>query len=106
MKPQKCPLVFLLMGALLLGLSGHAGGMGQVKISTNHRGGQASAHMNPKGSTNSNAQWSADPTRGWIRADERHELRKANPPANNMPDKAKNVPDKGKAKTNEKTKGY
>lgn len=99
MKPQKCPLVYLMMGVLLLGLSDQAEAMGQGKISTNHRGGQASAHMTPKGSANSNAQWSADPTRGWIRADERHELKKANPPA-------KNNTDKGKTKANEKVKGY
>ena len=99
MKPQKCPLAYLVMGALLLSFSGQAEAMGQVKISTSHRGGQASAHMSPKGSTNSNAQWSADPSRGWIRADERHELKKANPPA-------KNNTDKGKTKANEKTKGY
>jgi len=94
------------MGALLLRLSDQAVASGQGKVSTNQRGGQAAAHMSPKGSASTNAQWSADPTRGWIRADERHELRKANPPAKNMSDKAKSVPDKGKAKTNEKTKGY
>lgn len=99
MKPQKFSLVFLLVGELLLGLSGQAGASGQGKISTNHRGGQAAAQMSPKGSANSNAQWSADPTRGWIRANERHELKKANLPA-------KNNADKGKTKANEKTKGY
>ena len=99
MKAQKCLLVYLTMGALLLGRSGQAEATGQAKLSTNHRGGQASAHMSPKGSTNSNAQWSADPTRGWIRADERHELKKANPPA-------KNNTDKGKTKAKENVKGY
>jgi hypothetical protein len=30
--------------------------------------------MSTKGASNSNAQWSADPTRGWVRADERHKM--------------------------------
>jgi hypothetical protein len=29
--------------------------------------------MSSKGSANSNAQWSADPERGWVRADERQQ---------------------------------
>jgi len=98
-KAQKSTVVFLLLGALHFGLSSQAAANGQGKRLTNHRGGQASTHMSPKGSANSNAQWSADPTRGWIRADERHEQRKANPPA-------KNSADKKKAKAKEKAKGY
>jgi hypothetical protein len=30
--------------------------------------------MSEKGAANTNAQWSADPDRGWVRADERHKL--------------------------------
>jgi len=30
--------------------------------------------MSAKGAANTNAQWSADPDRGWVRADERHKL--------------------------------
>ena len=37
------------------------------------RGSQANSHMSSKGSANSNAQWSADPERGWVRADERQQ---------------------------------
>jgi hypothetical protein len=37
------------------------------------RGGQAKSHMSSKGAANTNAQWSADPERGWVRAEERHE---------------------------------
>ena len=29
--------------------------------------------MSSKGSANTNAQWSADPERGWVRAEERHQ---------------------------------
>jgi hypothetical protein len=38
----------------------------------NQRGGKAAEQMSTKGSGNTNAQWSADPERGWVRADERH----------------------------------
>lgn len=41
----------------------------------NQRGGKAAEHMSTKGAQNSNPQWSADPDRGWVRADERHKLR-------------------------------
>lgn len=41
-------------------------------------GGQAESHMSSKGSANSNAQWTADPVRGWVRADERHEVHDQN----------------------------
>jgi hypothetical protein len=30
--------------------------------------------MSERGSANTNAQWSADPERGWVRAEKRHEL--------------------------------
>lgn len=96
MKAQKSTVVFLLVGALQIGLSSLAAADGQGKSLTNHRGGQASAHMSPKGSANSNAQWSADPTRGWIRADERHEPRQASVPAKNNADRGRT---KAKAKS-------
>ena len=31
--------------------------------------------MSERGQANTNAQWSADPERGWVRADERNRLR-------------------------------
>jgi len=55
--------------------------------------------MSPKGSANSNAQWSADPTRGWVRANERHELTNTKVPS-------KNNGDKSKPKLKTKAKGY
>ena len=99
MKAQKSTVVFMLLGALQFGLSSQAAANGPGKKSTHQRGGHASAHMSPKGSANSNAQWSADPARGWIRADERHELRNASIPATNNSGK-------GKAKVKAKAKGY
>jgi hypothetical protein len=41
-------------------------------------GGQAESHMSSKGAADNNAQWKADPERGWIRADDRHEQREQN----------------------------
>jgi hypothetical protein len=41
-----------------------------------HAGGKAVDHMSEKGTANTNGQWSADPDRGWMRAEERHELHK------------------------------
>jgi len=98
-KAQKSTVVLILLGALQFGLSGQAAANGQGKKSTHHRGGQANAHLSPKGSANSNAQWSADPTRGWIRADERRELRNVRVPT-------KNNADKGKPKVKTKANGY
>jgi len=39
------------------------------------KGGKAEAHMSDKGRANTNAQWSADPEKGWVRAEERQQLR-------------------------------
>jgi len=89
----------MLLGALQFGLSSQAAANGKDKSLTDQRGGQAHAHISPKGSANGNAQWSADPTRGWIRADERRELRNASVPS-------KNSGDKGKPKVKTKAKGY
>ena len=42
------------------------------KNDANQRGGKGAEHMSSKGSFNTNSQWSADPDKGWVRADERH----------------------------------
>lgn len=39
------------------------------------KGGKAEAHMSDKGRANTNAQWSADPEKGWMRAEDRQQLR-------------------------------
>ena len=39
------------------------------------KGGKAEAHMSDKGRANTNAQWSADPEKGWVRAEERQQIR-------------------------------
>lgn len=74
MKTNKYVTVFALLNALIFCLGGGAAYAGPGKKGSSHGGGQADTHMSEKGATNSNAQWSADPLRGWVRADERHQL--------------------------------
>jgi hypothetical protein len=60
---------------------------------------QASKSAEPRserGRANSNAQWSADPERGWVRAGERH---RQNSPSD-LPKKRSQSRQKGKGKTN------
>jgi len=74
MKPHKYVTVLALLNALTFCLSGTAAQAAQGTKESTQRGGKAESHMSEKGTANSNAQWSADPVRGWIRAGERHEL--------------------------------
>jgi hypothetical protein len=60
------------------------------------RGGKAAEHMSNKGSVNTNAQWSADPERGWVRAEERHKQDKKNGVTSET--KKPNAKPKGKGK--------
>jgi hypothetical protein len=73
MKPNKYLAVFSLLNALAFCLIHSPAHAGQAKDAG--RGGQANSHMSSKGAANTNAQWSADPERGWVRADERREQR-------------------------------
>ena len=72
MKPNKYIAVFSLLNALAFCLTHASANAGQGDKGS-QRGGQANFHMSSKGSANSNAQWSADPERGWVRADERQQ---------------------------------
>lgn len=72
MKPNKYVAVFSLLNALAFCLA-HSQADAQQSDKRSQRGGEASTHMSGKGSSNSNAQWSADPERGWIRAEERQQ---------------------------------
>ncbi len=67
-------LKYLAVVILALAILGPADA-GEGKGNSARRGGKAGSHMSSKGLENTNAQWSADPDRGWIRSDERHELR-------------------------------
>ena len=66
-------IAVLTLTALLAGFTGPVFGAAAGKGGSSHRG-KASEHMSGKGRVNTNAQWSADPDRGWIRAEERHKL--------------------------------
>ena len=72
MKPNKFIAVFSLLNALAFCLTHSPAGAGQ-----GDNGGQAKSHMSSKGAANTNAQWSADPERGWVRAEERHDRRES-----------------------------
>jgi hypothetical protein len=74
MKPNRYVSVFLLLNALAFCLTHSPAHSGQAKKDVG-RGGQANSHMSSKGAASNNAQWSADPERGWVRADERREQR-------------------------------
>ncbi|TMA97644.1 MAG: hypothetical protein E6J74_04520 [Deltaproteobacteria bacterium] len=70
MKLAKYVVAAMFLSALLDTSAAIAAGPG--KNSGNQRGGKAAEHMSTKGAANTNAQWSADPERGWVRAEERH----------------------------------
>jgi hypothetical protein len=70
MKLAKYVVAAMVLSALLDTSAAIAAGPG--KNSANQRGGKAAEHMSTKGAANTNAQWSADPERGWVRAEERH----------------------------------
>lgn len=74
MKPNKYVAVFTLLNALTLCFTNISADAGQGKGASAQRGGQAGTNMSTKGQANTNAQWSADPERGWVRAKERHQL--------------------------------
>jgi hypothetical protein len=71
MKPRKFIAAITILNTLTLCVSAYSAAA--PKQRTPARGGQAATHMSSKGEDNTNAQWSADPERGWVRAEERHE---------------------------------
>jgi hypothetical protein len=77
MKPAKCIIAAMILGGLVT-LTDVATGAGAGKGSGAQRGGKAAEHMSSKGAANTNAQWSADPQKGWVRASERHEIQRQN----------------------------
>ena len=72
MKPTKLVVTLILAIALLSNWPTKASAAGAAKHA--QRGGKAADHMSERGSANNNAQWSADPEKGWVRAEKRHEL--------------------------------
>jgi hypothetical protein len=79
MKPPKSLVVVIAFGGLFaLAVPSSAAAAGK----TDQRGGKAAEHMSSQGARNTNAQWSADPEKGWVRSDERHQQRDKEHPAN------------------------
>jgi hypothetical protein len=94
MKPSRYVTVFALLNALTFCLTASLvqAGEGNNKV---QRGGKANSHKD--GKAEANAQWAADPERGWVRAKERQEQNQAT-------DKAKQDRDRHKTKgSKEKT---
>ena len=87
-------IAVMIWAALLSGFAGSAFGAAAGNGTANQRG-KAAEHLSERGRANSNAEWSADPDRGWVRADERHRLREKNDAA----EKRNNGQKRPKAKT-------
>lgn len=81
--------------AVLVDYNGIAFGAAAGKGTANQRGANA-AQMSTKGASNSNAQWSADPVRGWVRADERHKMQEKTSDATKQNDGMQKGKGKGK----------
>ena len=94
MKPVKLIVSTILATALLPNGPAVIMAAGAGKQIVSQRGGKAADHMSEKGSTNGNAQWSADPERGWVRAEGRHDLHQQN----HKSTETHQSPNKGKSK--------
>ena len=82
--------------AVLVDYNRIAFGAAAGKGTANQRGANAAAQMSTKGASNSNAQWSADPVRGWVRADERHKMQEKTSDATKQNDGMQKGKGKGK----------
>jgi hypothetical protein len=87
--------IAIIAAALLLSASGQPANAQPGKSGGSNAGGVAASRMSEKGLENNNAQWSADPERGWLRAEERHELHKK---GKSQPGKKQFESSRGKAK--------
>jgi len=100
MKPKKYLAVLSVLSILAFSLTHASANAGQDDKGSN-RGGQANSHMSSKGSANSNAQWSADPERGWVRADERQQRQdESQAMSKSKQNRGKQKANGGKEKTN------
>ncbi len=80
MKPPKSWAAVIALSALCAIAIANADAAPEGKA--NQRGGKAAEHMSAQGARNTNAQWSADPEKGWVRAEERHQQHDKDRPAN------------------------
>jgi hypothetical protein len=75
MKLSRYVAVFSLLNALTFCLTHSLAQAGEGN-NRSHRDGQPNSHKSSK--PNASAQWAADPERGWVRADERHQIQEQN----------------------------
>lgn len=90
MKPPKSWVAVLAFGGLFAFAVSSSAAPAEKN---NQRGGKAAEHMSSQGARNTNAQWSADPEKGWVRSDERHQRDKEL-----QPNEARRGNDKAKGK--------
>ena len=74
MRPATLLVSTIFVSALLPNWAGFELAVGAERNVSTQRGANAADHMSEKGFANSNAQWSADPEKGWVRAEKRHKL--------------------------------
>jgi hypothetical protein len=94
MKPPKYLIAAITLHALLAFTISTVGAASGGKNDANQRGGKGAEHRSSKGSFNTNSQWSADPDKGWVRADERHKQHDKDHPRDDV--RPKNGKPKGK----------
>jgi hypothetical protein len=94
MKPPKYLIAAITLHAVLAFTILTVGAASAGKNDANQRSGKGAEHRSSKGSFNSNAQWSADPDKGWVRADERHKQHDKDHPRDDV--RPKNGKAKGK----------
>ena len=68
MKPPKYSIAAITLAFTI----STVGAVSAGKNDANQHGGKGAEQRSSKGSFNANSQWSADPEKGWVRADERH----------------------------------
>jgi hypothetical protein len=76
MEASKFITAFLFLNALTFGVNHSLAAEAQKKPEVHNRDIQPDAHKHTSRIEKTNAQWSADPERGWVRADADHEVQK------------------------------
>src|SRR4029450_9028935 len=94
MKPPKYLIAVIPLHALLGITLSTVGAASTGKNDANQRGGKGAEHMSSKGSFNTNSQWTGDPGKGGVRADERHKQHDKDHPKDDV--RPKNGKAKGK----------
>ena len=79
MKPPKSWIAVIMFGGLFAFAVSSSAAPAEKN---NSRGGKAAEHLSSQGARNTNAQWSADPEKGWVRSDERHQQHDKEHPTN------------------------